>query len=826
MTKNNHKVRTFDSSAAAVAFPLGGIGTGNVSLGARGDLRDWEIFNRPAKGSVWPNTFFAIRTQVAAEEPVGRVLEGPIQPPYTLSHGYHPAHNAGLPRFANTTFRGEYPLATIDFEDDALPVQVELEAYTPLVPLNPDDSGLPCAILTYTVHNRTDVPVKMTLAGSLINPVGGLRQDKFGNIDANKLGQTVNKVLQAKEFQGLFLAAEGIDKNDLHYGNLSLVTDHPNITVKPAWLRGAWWDFLREFWDDFMEDGLFNDLEYSTPPEDNKPDTGSLGVVDTLAPGETKSYRFILTWYFPNRPNGWKSPANLTLDVDELDPSDVTRNHYARRLNSAWDVARYVVDNFLRLETETYNFHQALFSSTSPAYIIDAISANIVPLRSNTCFWLEDGRFYGWEGCFDTAGCCTGTCTHVWSYVYTIAYLFPSLEREMRQIEFNVETEDDGYMYFRTHQTFGEEFLWQWGDHKPEPAVDGQMGCIIRAYREWQLSGDKDWLQSIWPSIKKSIAFAAARWDINGDGLLDGRQHNTYDIEFFGPNPLCGIYYLAALRAVEEMAGVMQEPALARQMRNIFERGSRNLDEQLWNGEYYIQKTDNVDEHYYQHGVGCLSDQLLGQLHACILGLGDLLPANHIKTAVKSIFDYNFRTDFSEHVNCQRTYILNDEAGLTMCSWPNGGQPRYPFVYSDEVWTSIEYHVAALLIYEGWLAEGLKLVETARARYDGYRRNPWNEVECGHHYARTMTSWALLLALSGQQGDLGRGELSFEPIMAASTEENYFQTFWSNGKAWGTYSQQLDKATGQWQTSLNILGGDLSSVRVKANGQIIQPTWT
>ena len=445
------------------------------------------------------------------------------------------------------------------------------------------------------------------------------------------------------------------------------------------------------------------------------------------------------------------------------------------------------------------------FSSTLPAVVLDAISANIVPVRSTTCFWLEDGRFYGWEGCHDDAGCCPGSCTHVWSYAYTIAYLFPSLEREMRRIEFNVETGDDGFMHFRSFGTFHQDFVWA---GRTDAAVDGQMGSILRAYREWQLGGDDGFLAEIWSGIKRAIGFAGVYWDKDGDHVLDGVQHNTYDIEFHGPNPLCGIYYLAALRAVEEMAGIMGEPDLAARCRAAFEAGSANLDSQLWNGEFYVQRLDDVNAHKYQHGIGCLSDQLLGELHARILGLGNTLPADHIRSALKSIYNYNFLEDFSEHPNCQRVYALNDESGLLLCSWPHGDRPHLPFPYADEVWTGIEYQVAAHLIYEGWLDEGLRIVEAVRERHDGIRRNPWNEVECGNHYARSMSSWALLLALTGAHVDPATGDLSFTPVSQFLSKDESFKTLWSNGRAWGTYKQSWDDVAGEWGASFDVLGGD------------------
>jgi non-lysosomal glucosylceramidase len=802
-------VRTFDSSAASLAFPLGGIGTGNVSLGARGELRDWEIFNHAGKGVRLPNTFFAVWAQAPGQAPVTRVLEGPLQPPLTLSHGHHPNSGAGLPRCAGTRFRGEYPLAFIEWVEPALPVRVALEAYTPLIPLNPEDSGLPCALLNYTLTNVTNAPVAVTLAGSVCNPVGGLEYGDYGGVSKKGIGQNVNVFREEPGLRGLFLYSEQMAPDDLRFGSLALATTHADVTVKPQWLRGQWYDDLQEFWDDYSVDGRLKPLGYETPSEAGRTDTGTLGALATLGPGESQAVRFILTWHFPNRTNSW----------DNRPEAPAIRNHYGARFTDAWDAARYAVDQAPRLERETHAFHAALFGSSLPAEVLDAVSANIVPLRSPTCFWLEDGRFFGFEGCFDNHGCCEGTCTHVWSYAQTLAYLFPSLEREMRRIEFVHETDAAGWMAFRSYETFGQHFVWGLGAQEPEAAVDGQLGSVLRVYREWLLSGDRDWLESVWPGVKRALGFAGTHWDPDGDGVLEGKQHTTYDIEFYGPNPLGTLYYLAALRAGRALAEALGEAELAARLARAVEQAGLRADEVLWNGEYYHQPASD-EAHKYQHGAGCLSDQLMGQWHAHILGLGYLLPAEHVRSAIHAIYRHNFKPSLQAHVNFQRTYVLPDEAGLVLCTWPRGGRPRFPFVYSDEVWTGIEYQVAATLIYEGLVAEGLEIVAAARRRHDGLRRSPWDEVECGHHYARSMASWSVLLALSGFHCDLAQGFIQFEPVLAASAEPGVFRTFWSCGRGWGTYEQRQD-AEGAWAPSLNVLGGDLAGMQLRACGR----TW-
>lgn len=798
--------RQYSGEAEAAAFLLGGIGTGNVSIGSRGDFRDWEIFNHPGKGATLPNTYFSIFAQSEGEEPVVKVLESKLNPPYTRAHGYPPGTAAGLPRMEKSTLRGEYPFVSVQFEDKDLPVDVKLEAFTPFVPLNSDDSGIPGAYITYKVTNTKTAPVKVSIAGSIINPIGATF-DQVGNLQIQKCSQNSNLFKQESELSGLILQSTKFEETEREYGNIALTTTNPHTTYKRAWLRGAWFDHLHEFWDDFSENGMLTDLQYDTPANDETTDTGTLGVYETVLPGETKEMNFMLSWYFPNRLNGWSEWIKVKEEGREL-----IENYYTNHFDSAWAVAQYLVNNKERLTKESQSFHQALFNSSLPNYVIDAIASNITVLRSTTCFWLKDGRFLGYEGCHDDWGCCDGNCTHVWNYAQTLAFLFPTLEQNMRETEFLEETADDGKMNFRAMQMFDSQ--WMFGSNPAEAAADGQMGTIMRVYREWKLTGDDEFLKRVWPAMKNSLKYALLQWDTDDDLVFDGKQHNTYDIEFYGPNPLTGVFFLGALRAAEEIAQYLGETDTANIYRTVFEKSATRLDELTWNGEYYIQQLDDVDQYKYQHGIGCLSDQLLGQQLAHLFGLGYLLPEEHVKKAVYSIYKYNFKEDFSQHANPQRTYVLNDEKGLLLCSWPNGGRPKLPFVYSDEVWTGIEYHVATHLIYEGFIEEGLTIVKAVRDRHDGIRRNPWNEVECGHHYARSMSSWGVLIALSGFEFDMTRNEIKFNPRI----NQDDFTTFWSTGKAWGTYTQKKN-INGEWDTAVKVLYGDAAGITVHACGK-------
>jgi uncharacterized protein (DUF608 family) len=768
--------RVFEGPALKeIAFPLGGIGTGTVSLGGRGDLRDWEIFNRPGKGVKLPFTFFALFFEEEGGRRGVRVLEGPLTPPFTERDGYPRTEVPGLPRMEKARFFGEYPFARVEFEDGRVPLQVTMEAFNPMIPLNPEDSGIPAVLIRFRVKNLSSGRIRASVAGSILNPIGFDGQGDLDSITNEKFGQNLNEIRKTAVLSGLAMSSKKVEPQSAAFGTMALSTPWKDITYISHWVRGDWWDDLQIFWDDFSDDGRLKNTDEASPSPDGRTDIGTLGLTVSLGPSEEVVLPFVLSWNMPNVLNYF--------DVVPKQRGGLLRNHYAERFADAWAAAEYLVQNLDRLEKDTRLFHDAFFASSLPPYVLDAVSSQASIIRTTTCFWLEGGRFFGFEGCNDRGGCCPLNCAHVWNYEQSLAFLYPSLERSMRETDFLNQVRPDGAMIFRTSLPLESGVYWDF-----RPAADGQMGRIISLYRDWQISGDDALLRKLWPQAKKALEYAWTSWDTDKDGLMEGEQHNTYDIEFYGPNSMLSGFYLGALLAGSRMAEAVGDKAAAGVYRDAFEKGRKRYDELLWNGEYYIQKYDQVMEKKYQYGEGCLSDQVLGQWLGMVSGLGRFLPEDRLKTTLGSIYRYNFLSDFRDFSNCQRTYALGDEKGLLLCSWPKGGRPQLPFVYSDEVWTGIEYQVASHLMYEGLLEEGLSIVKAVRDRYDGRRRNPWDEVECGHHYARAMSSWGVLLALSGYSYSGPEMRMGFAPPLYAED----FRTFWSAGSGWGHYFQKAD----------------------------------
>ncbi len=333
-------------------------------------------------------------------------------------------------------------------------------------------------------------------------------------------------------------------------------------------------------------------------------------------------------------------------------------------------------------------------------------------------------------------------------------------------------------------------------EHNNHWAVDGQAGVILRTWREHQMSADDAFLRRVWPRAKKALEFLISK-DAGADGIIDGPQHNTLDADWFGRVAWLSGLYLAALRAGEEMANEMGDPAFARQCRDLFDRGRRAIEETLFNGEYYVQLADPAHRKTVGSYDGCEIDQVFGQSWAWQVGLGRILDETNTKTALRSLWRYNFTPDVGPYraVNKPgRWYAMPGEGGLLMCAWPRGEAQRVPGgfdAYFNECMTGFEYQAAGHMIAEGMLTEGLAVTRMIHDRYHPLRRNPWNEVECGDHYARAMASYGVFLAACGYEHHGPKGHLGFAPRL---TPENFRAAF-TTAQAWGTFTQRIEGAT-------------------------------
>ncbi len=770
------------NSLKNISFPLGGLGTGSIGLAGNGELVDWEIFNRPNKNSRNGFSHFALRAK-AENRVETRVLQGDTQECLIGPHrdipfsgfGFGPVADslAGFPHFQQLAFKGEYPIAEISMTDADFPASVKLTAFNPLIPHNDFDSSLPAAFFEIQVKNTSHSPVEYTLAFTAMNP-----SDNGRNVSLSK-GRA----------RGIFLRSER-QISDVSYSDLCVATDAEDVSCMPNWYRGDWCDSQTVYWRDLCEKDRQPERIYNEP---GAHDHGSVFVYFSLLPGARKKVRFVLCWNIPNRINDW-SPFK-----DETGKDVVWKNYYATCFENSAATAEYCLKNFGKLYAQTRRFKRALFQSSMPADVLDALSANISTLKTAVVLRLEDGAFYGWEGAMEHAGSCEGTCQHVWNYAYALSFLFPALERSLRETVWKYNLDENGKTEFRTQLP-----RWRKREYSFHACVDGQMGEVIKAYREWKISGDDAWIVANWESIRKMLDYASSeknpdRWDPEGSGICTGRQHHTLDMELFGPNSWLEGMYLLALQCGVAMAECAGDRASASRYRNMFERGRKWTNENLFNGSWFIQKIDLRDktivdsfgaagmywndeahEIKYQYAEGCEIDQMLADWHAAILGVERIFDPEKKKEALKNLYRNNFKSSMRKFTNMWRVFSVNDEGGTIMCDFPAGVyKPVIPLPYCDETMTGFEYALAGLMIAEGMIDEGETLVRAVRARYRGYNRNPWSEIECGSNYARAMASFALLPLYSGFSFDMSAKRIGFLPIKGKG------RFMWSIAESWG-----------------------------------------
>jgi uncharacterized protein (DUF608 family) len=751
-----------------IAFPIGGLGTGMFCVEGTGAISNMSLRHRPDVFHE-PTMFAALHLKNM--ENGTKILEGPV-PDWKKFGMPHSALGGGgtwgLPRFKESSFQARFPFAEIELKDQDLPVEVTLTAWNPFIPTDADHSSLPVGGFEYRFTNTGKEELDAIFSYNTRN---------FMYVH----GKGNSYIRSFKN--GFVLCQTGHENEPHHEGEFAIFTDEPETVVNHNWFRGAWFDPLTICWNNICN----GEMPTRKEREPGAPG-GSLFVPVKIKPGETKTIRLYMAWYVPYshlRIGGEpKSDADLpdhpapAAKVAEMYAYDNTgagnyRPWYSAKFNRVDDVAAYWLANYADLKDKTQRFTHSFYESSLPAEVLEAIAANLTILKSPTVFRQYDGRLWNWEGCGDTWGSCHGSCTHVWNYAQAIPHLFPDMERTLRETEFFVGQDKRGHQVFRNNLPIRPVV------HDFHSAADGQLGGIMKAYREWRIYGKNEWLEMIYPAVRQSMDYCIHVWDPDSIGAIEEPHHNTYDIEFWGANGMINSFYSGALQAVVLMGKALGEDVS--RYESLLAKSKEYMETKLFDGEYFIQnirwkdlkapdptKAQSFHTQYtpeaiailekegpkYQYGTGCLSDGVLGSWMSLVCGMPEIMDKDKIKSHLVAVHQHNLKKNLRNHANPQRpTFALGDDGGLLLCSWPKGGKLQLPFVYSNEVWTGIEYQVASHLMFEGEVEKGLEIVRTCRERYDGRTRNPFNEYECGAWYARAMACYGLLEGLTGIRYD-------------------------------------------------------------------------
>jgi uncharacterized protein (DUF608 family) len=786
-----------------IAFPIGGMGTGMFCIEGSGAISNMSLRHRP---EVFHEPAMFAALHIKDVNNTTKILEGQVpdwkkfgMPLSALGGG----GTWGLPRYKENTFTARFPFAEIELKDDQMPVDVKINAWNPFIPTDADNSSLPVGGLEYEFKNTGDTVIEAIFSYNTRN---------FMYVHGKG-----TSCIKSHE-NGFILYQSGAGDEPFHQGEFAIFTDDPETKVNHNWFRGGWFDPLTICWNNVVTGTIENN-----PPELEGATGASLFVPVKLEPGEVKTVKLYMAWYVPY--------SNLRIGGDPKSGSDYPnipectdgttkcypydnkgdgnyRPWYSNKFENIKEVSAYWLKNYNDLKSKTKLFTEAFYNSTLPAEVVEAVTANLTILKSPTVFRQYDGRMWNWEGCGDTWGSCHGSCTHVWNYAQAVPHLFPAMERTLRETEYYAGQNKEGHQVFRSNLPIRPVI------HDFHSAADGQLGGIMKVYREWRISGDNNWLKEIYPFVKASMDYCIRTWDPREVGAIEEPHHNTYDIEFWGADGMITSFYTGALQAICLMGKYLGEDISRYEA--LMDKSKVYMETKLFDGEYFIQNIQwkglNADDPTkvqafnsgysdealkileaegpkYQYGKGCLSDGILGSWMSIVCGMPEIIDKTKVTSHLNAVHKYNLKHDLREHANPQRpTFAMGNEGGLLLCSWPKGGKPKLPFVYSDEVWTGIEYQVAAHLMFEGEVEKGLEIVRTCRDRYSGEIRNPFNEYECGAWYARAMASYALLEGLTGIRYDAVDKTIYFDSrigddfVSFLSTDTGFANVGLKNGK--------------------------------------------
>ncbi len=900
-----------------IGMPIGGLCAGGVYIGGDGRLWLWDIFNEnhfgiSSESVKYRGSDLNAGGGNAYVKPPDQIL--PFDQGFSIKVNDEVVRPLDKSGFNEIRFQGEYPTAKVTYLGHPL-VGVELEAFSPFIPLNVDDSSLPATLMHYRITNKGSEVVKFELAGWLQNPVvakHGLegtytltnegsqssalsmlicRAEESQKGEAKRFDLPVEnwekETYEGWKVEGTAFGAGPLSKKAIptYQGDVGgkgdrLVNSHAsapgtdvatkdNATGKLTgsefkiernfiqfWIGGGnhpgstclnlivdgkvartatgrddnkMWselfavidlvgksahieivDSLAGAWGNIgvgrilQTDAPTADLPFQSLPDygsmalgvlgnakvktDAKgPHTGQVSIRESLKPGESKEITFAVAWHFPN----------LKLSI----PDDTSGRYYAKKFADAAEVLQFVSKNHKRLADETRLWRETWYNSTLPFWFLDRTFANTSTLATTTVHRFGTGRFYAWEG----VGCCAGTCCHVWHYAQAMGRLFPELERiERKMVDYGIGFNDkDGEIGNRA-------------EFDRRAAVDGQAGTILRVYREHQMSKDFDFLVSIWSKVKHSIEYLISL-DPNVEGILQGAQENTLDAAWYGKISWITSLYLAALRAGEAMALEVGDTSFAKRCRGIFQQGTKNIDRDLFNGEYYIQTRDPAHPKALGTYDCCHIDQVMGQAWAWQVGLGRILDRVHTISALKALYKYNFTPDVGPWRDAHkegRWYAMPGDGGLIMTTNPKqskdafGDPAAWQFGYFNECMSGFEHQVAAHMIAEGMVEEGLTITRAIHDRYRADLRNPWNEIECSDHYARAMASYGSFISICGFEYNGPQKTIGFAPKL---TPEDFKSPF-TSAEGWGTYSQK--RSIDSQKCELHLKYGSLAVQRL------------
>ena len=805
--------------------PLGGIGTGFIEIRPDGGFYEWQIFNSGAwagrggtatPGGARPQFLrFLLRTaQSGGANPQLRRLYLRPEENNLYSQPY-------VQDVESIEYDAWFPMTGLRYHDSSLPVRASAVAFSPFIPGRSRESGTPGFHMVFTLENTSRETVEASLVSLLENPLLPDLDDRRLNNAVTHAGGATSLAMRTgaqpddrSGVGGMCLSVTGGEHTwvcgtfqqytgsaDFTWNSqrsramrVSLLeeisksgqlpnTEASSDLSKDFRLTGEEIDglsaaqaddWVRRLSADALIRRIFADAQTADPQGFNSLDTkkallkevarniapaapaaggrapqrltwgtGALASTVKLAPGQRVEVRFALSWFFPHH----------MVRARQAAPAVEIGHMYANWFNDAAEVNQYLLANYKGHRQATEAFARTLADTSLGSAMAFVWSSQLGTLVKST-WWIKDGGYGIWEG----LGCCGHSTTDVdYQGSHPVAALFPELKlgQSRRMIRFQ---NDRG----QVPHTYSGDF-----DHVDNGfnRVDMNPQYVMMACRDYLWTGDRAYLEDVWPYIVKAMDYTASL-DSDGDGLPDkntGMQ--TYDQWAMRGTPsYIASLWIGGLRAAIRMATDLGRNADAGRWKAILDKASASFDRLLFNGQYYRLWVDGE-----AHSDVCMSDQISGEWFTRLIGLPSTISAKNLDAAIDSIVKYNFNFEF----------------GLHNATAPKGGADLLAItnMQAGGVWTGIEFAFASMLMDRGRYEDGARIVESVHRRYLRAGR-PWNHVECGDHYSRPPSSWATLIAATGFKPDVPRQTLTVAP-----TAPGDFHAPWATASGFGTISR-------------------------------------
>ncbi len=781
------KYTKHDAARSGVA--LGGLGTGYVELRKDGKFYNWTIMNNYPLGvgpifqiPQWPRDgweenlqFFIVRYQVEGEDAKMKLLQinNTINEAGMESVDYY---FPWLSRIENIEYAGRFPFVNMKFTDSEMPFDITMEAFSPFIPHDVKNSSLPGVYFNFDIQSTTDKKVNVMLIASQRNLVGYDTQEKY----------FITELEQGDGYKVFSQSAGRLEKDRSSYGTMGIASLSDETTYHLGW------EHKHPYYERLLFENKFRNENDVKGRNHVDKETGkkvanssfrvkdqrcfsSLAITRDLAPGKSFDHSFVMTWHFPNAYGAHNAQgSNRDFKGDYTINQKITKNqghYYDNFFNNATEVADYMVKNKDDLTVRAKQFISDYYASDVDQFILDQVNSNLNTFITSSTL-RKDMKFGIREGM--TADKPWGPNITIDVSLYgslSVLALFPELQKTSMRCHRDLQKPtgeiNHGLGFDLDYTQNGT-----WGVYH---RIDMPGNYIQLVLRDYFWTGDKAFLEEMWPSIKKAVEYVLNERDKDKDMMpdMEGIMCSYDNFPMYGLSSYIQSQWLCAMACAEEAANIMDDEAAAKKYHDIFEKGSKLMDEHLWNGDYYRLSKDYTGlcedmEDATEEDNACMTDQIIGQWLAHLTNQGYLFKEEHVKSALQSVMDMSFKDGF----------------GLRNCSWPE--HPKYFPIHESDLWvdqantpwSGVELAFASFLLYEDMYDEAYKVIKEVNDRYREAGLY-WDHQEFGGHYYRPMSAWGIINGLLGMS--INNGSYKFDPKIPKDDFTMFFA--YDNGTA-------------------------------------------